>query len=101
MPILPGEPPAGRPLSAGDYVMSWWPEFTASASCVCAGLLVWGPLAAVAVVPLLRPAVEAVQLAGEARREAAAALDDDQLPAPPLVVFAERLDRPEIEQADR
>jgi len=70
MPIIPDEPPAGRPLTRADFLMRWWPEFTAAATCVSAGLLLWGPLAGLAAVPLLSPAAEAVQLAGLARREA-------------------------------
>lgn len=108
MPILPGEPPAGRPASRTDFVTWWLPEFALSAGCVCAGLLLWGPFAAIAVVPLLRPAAEAVQLVELARREAEAdraravaesVFTDLQLPAapqPPVAARAERLDRREI-----
>jgi hypothetical protein len=103
MPIIPDEPPAGRPLSRADFFMWWWPEFTAAATCVSAGLLLWGPLAGLAAVPLLSPAAEAVQLAGHARREA----EQERLAlaepvdAEPILAVAERLDRPEIEQAGR
>ncbi len=103
MPIFPDELPAGRPLSRTDFLLWWWPQFTAAATCVSAGLLLWGPLAGLAAVPLLAPAAEAVQLAGHARREA----EQERLAlaepvdVEPILAVAERLDRPEIGQAER
>lgn len=103
MPILPGEPPAGRPASPHDFVSWWLPEFALSAGCICAGLLLWGPLAVVAILPLLRPAAEVEHLIDLARRRAdtararaaaAALLDDLALPSapPPVAARADRLD---------
>lgn len=110
MPMLPHEPPAGRPQGPGDFVVWWWPEFASAAACISAGLTLWGPLAAFAAVPLLHPAAEAIHLAAEARQEIErerirlaaihlAALEPSAMP--PVAAAAERLDRPEIGQAQR
>ncbi|UKD50750.1 hypothetical protein L3Q65_00045 (plasmid) [Amycolatopsis sp. FU40] len=107
MPIFSAEPPVGRPMSAGAFALWWLPEIAAASACVCAGLAAWGPLAAGAALPLLPPAVEIVSLARRARPQptggpAAAAEAGPELPAPPPVVaFAERLDRHDIAQAER
>lgn len=107
MPIFSAGPPVGRPLSAGAFALWWLPEIAAASACVCAGLTAWWPLAASAALPLAMPAAEAVNLARRSRprraaKPAPAASAAPDLPAPPPVIaFAERLDRRDIAPTDR
>lgn len=97
-----------QPDSRADFVTWWLPEFAAATGCVCAGLLLWGPLAVAAVVPLLCPGAHLVHLAAAARREVEAgrarivAAERQQLnQAEPIIGHTERLDRRYLGEADR
>lgn len=103
MPMLPlDERYEWQPESRLDFAMWWLPEFLAATGCVCAGLMLWGPLAVVALVPLLRPGTHLVQLAADNRREVEAArarIAANELAvrqhievAGPIVAQSERLD---------
>ncbi|PXY16458.1 hypothetical protein BAY59_38525 (plasmid) [Prauserella coralliicola] len=100
-----------QPDSRADFVMWWLPEFAAAAGCICAGLLLWGPLAVAAVVPLMRPGGHLIHLAAAERREVeaerarivAAELADRQqlIQGQPIVAQAERLDQQQLGEAER
>lgn len=100
-----------RPTSCTDFVTWWLPEFMAAAGCISAGLLLWGPLAAVAVLPLLCPLVHLAYLPALARQHAerqrariAAAEQAEReriAAALPVPARAERLDLPQLTEAER